>query len=97
MEEVKKFRDLVVGKTYIVHSYSEPYNSNYGISYIVRISNAHSDYDNIIKIWSTKLMAEYISTVCPHNKFRFTVNQRDSKKYPVIEGYRRGHKFKELQ
>ena len=95
MEEVKKFRDLVVGETYTVHGYSDPYNSMYGISYILEISETNSN--DKLKIWSTKLLAEYISTVCPHNKFRFTVNQRDSKKYPVIEGYRRGHKFKELQ
>ena len=97
MEEVKKFQDLRVGETYIVQSYYGPYNSRYGISYILNIANAHSSDDSIMQIWSTNLLAEYISKVCSYRKFTFTVHERQNKKYPMIEGYIKQRKFKELQ
>ena len=97
MEEVKKFQDLIVGETYIVQSYHGPYNSRYGISYILNITNAYSS-DVALSIWSTNLLAEYISIVGPDRTFSlfsFTVslNEWNNKKYPVIPGFIKERNF----
>lgn len=94
MQEVKKFSDLQVSNTYEVAGLSDPYNSKYGISYVLQVVNKETN--EAIQIWSTNLLAEYISSVCPNSKFTFTVSERDNKKYPVIDGYKKERKFKIL-
>lgn len=95
MQEVKKFNDLSVSETYEVIGYSGPYNSKYGISYILKISDIKSSVT--MEIWSTNLLAKYICNVCPNSKFAFTVSERDNKKYPVINGYNKQREYKMLQ
>ena len=94
MESPKKFNDLAVGNTYVVQGYSDPINSQYGISYILKISELNSSVS--FDMFSTNMIAEYISKSRPSNKFTFTVNERNNKKYPVIDGYKKERKFRML-
>ena len=91
MEATKKFNDLVVGNTCVVLGCSDQYNSKYGINYILLLKDTATDEK--INVWSTNLLAKYISNEKPDKKFTFQVGERDNKKYPIIDGYRTQIKF----
>lgn len=93
MQSVKKFNDLKAGGTYTVLGFDGPINSKYGTNYVLKVSETNSDLS--FELWSTNLLAEYISNVRPPKKFIFTVglNERDGKTYPIIDGYKKERKF----
>jgi len=94
MESIKKFNDLETGQMYVVVGYSDPINSKYGLSYILLVSDQIST--ERFEMWSTNLLAEYISDIKPKGKFTFAVYQRNGMKYPLIENYRKDRTFNML-
>jgi hypothetical protein len=94
MEQVKKFNDLVIDNTYVVHGYSDPINSKFGINYILLISEKDSEEN--FEIWSTNSLAEYIRNIKSGTKFNFVVKEKNNTKYPLIENYRKERKFNML-
>ena len=91
MEPIKKLNDLVSGQTYVVVGYSDPINSKYRINYILLVGEQNSTEH--FEIWTTNLLAEYISTKKPKGKFTFVVNERNGMKYPLIENYKKERTF----
>jgi hypothetical protein len=94
MDQVKKFNDLVINNTYVVHGYSDPINSKFGANYILIISEQNSNEN--FEIWSTNSLAEYISNIKPMTKFTFVVIEKNDTKYPLIENYKKERKFNML-
>jgi len=95
MESIKKFNDLKTGCTYTVQGYDGPKNSKFGINYILLISDR--DSNETYEVWSTNLLADYISQENPKEKFTFTIQERNGQKYPVIENFKKPRKFTMLQ
>jgi len=95
MESIKKFNDLKSGSTYAVQGYEGPKNSKFGFNYILLIKDTNSN--EMYEVWSTNLLAEYISQKSPKDKFTFTVQERNGHKYPVIDNYRKPRQFTMLQ
>ena len=94
MESIKKLNDLITGQMYVVLGYSEPMNSKYGLNYILLVSEQNST--ERFEMWTTNLLAEYISNLKPKGKFTFVVYQRNGMKYPLIENYRKERTFNML-
>ena len=61
MESVQKFKDLKINNTYCVIGFSDPIKSKFGTSYILEIVDDKDDFE----IWSTKSLAQNISTENP--------------------------------
>jgi len=94
MESIKKFNDLITGQTYVVVGYSDPINSKYGVNYILLVGEQNSTEH--FEIWTTNLLAEYISTINPKRKFTFVVRERNGMKYPLVENYKKERTFNML-
>ena len=94
MESIKKFNDLITGQMYAVVGYSDPINSKYGLNYILLVSEQNST--ERFEMWTTNLLAEYISNTKPKGKFMFVVNERNGMKYPLIENYKKERTFNML-
>ena len=94
MESIKKLNDLITGQLYVVVGYSEPMSSKYGLNYILLVSEQNST--ERFEMWTTNLLAEYISNLKPKGKFTFVVYQRNGMKYPLIENYRKERTFNML-
>ena len=83
---VLKFQNLTPDTTYAVMEYSDPFKTQYGISYMLTIRNEETKEQ--YEIWSTKLLANYIKEQKPSKVFRFEVKvNKESKLYPHIHGY----------
>ena len=89
MESIKKLNDPITEQMYeyVVVGYSDPINSKYGLNYILLVSDQIST--ERFKMWTTNLLAEYISNKKPKEKFMFVVNERNGMKYPLIENYKK--------
>jgi len=94
MESIKKLNDLITGQMYVVVGYSDPINSKYGINYILLVSDQIST--ERFEMWTTNLLAEYISNEKPKGEFKFVVNERNGVKYPLIENYKKKRTFNML-
>lgn len=94
MESIKKFSDLTSDTTYVVHGYDGPINSKFGINYVLLVNEINTD--DSFQMWSSNLLAEYITEKNPTDKFKFVVKEKNNTKYPAIEGYIRERKFKIL-
>lgn len=88
-KKILKFQELESNNIYSVISYSNQIKSKYGISYILNIKNIKTGQS--CKIWSTKLLAKYITNLKPTKKFIFTTlvdnNKEKNFLYRYIEGY----------
>ena len=94
MESIKMLNDLLTGQTYVVVGYSDPINSKYGLNYILLLSEDNPT--ERFQMWTTHLLAEYISKEKPKGKFTFVVNERNGVKYPLIENYKKERTFNML-
>ena len=88
-EKILKFQELESNNIYSVVSYSNQIKSKYGISYILNIHNIKTGQS--CRIWSTKLLTNYIKTKKPTKKFQFIAQEDNSREgsflHPYIEGY----------
>ena len=91
MESIKKLNDLITGQMYVVVGYSDPINFKYGLNYILLVSDQIST--ERFEMWTTNLLAEYISNEKPKEKFQFVVNERNGMKYPLIENNKKERTF----
>ena len=94
MGSIKKLNDLITGQMYVVVGYSDPINSKYEINYILLVSEDNPN--ERFEMWTTHLLAEYISNEKPKGKFTFVVNERNGVKYPLIENYKKERAFNML-
>ena len=94
MESIKKLNDLITGQMYAIVGYSDLINSKYGLNYILLVSEQNST--ERFEMWTTNLLAEYISNEKPKGKFTFVVNERNGVKYPLIENYKKERTFNML-
>jgi hypothetical protein len=87
MEDIKKFKDLTLNNSYTVEEYSAEFKNKYGVSHILAITDNQTGEK--IKIWSNKMLTNYISDEKPLQKFIFTVKQYKEHKVADIKGYDR--------
>ena len=87
MEDIKKFKDLKLNNSYTVEDYSAGIKNKYGVSHILTITD--NETDEKIKIWSNKMLTNYISDEKPQKKFKFTVKMYKEFKVADIDDYER--------
>ena len=87
MVDIKKFKDLNLNNSYTVEEYSAEFKNKYGVSHILTIKDNQTDEK--IKIWSNKMLTDYINNEKPLKKFIFTVIQYKEHKVADIKGYDR--------
>ena len=93
--ETRKFQSLEVDHEYKVQSYSEPFATKFDESMILLVSEEESD--ETFELYATKLLLQYIKEKKPKKKFNFTVKEKNSNKYPFIEGYSQERKWNSLK
>ena len=91
-EEIKKFQELKVDHEYTVIEYSEIYNTSFGEQYTLKFFD-NTNNDDIISVYATKSLVNYIRNEKPKEKFNFTVRilkkgKFTGKSYADIEGYK---------
>ena len=93
--ETRKFQSLELDHEYKVQSFSEPFNTKFGESMILLVSEAESH--ETFELYATKLLLQYIKEKKPKKKFNFTVKEKNGNKYPFIEGYSQERKWNSLK
>ena len=93
--ETRKFQSLELDQEYKVPSYSEPFNTKFGESMILLVSEEESD--ETFELYATKLLLQYIKKKKPETSFIFTVKEENGIKYPFIEGYNQERKWNDLK
>ena len=91
-EKIKKFHELEVDHEYTVIKHSEVYNTSFGEQYTLKIFD-NTNSDDIISVYATKSLVNYIRNEKPKKKFNFTVRilkrgKFTGKSYADIEGYK---------
>ena len=84
--QLRKLADLEIDESYYVLGY-KPINTKFGDTYIIICSL--SGYDNKFEMFASKLIASYISTNSPKDKFLFTVRRNAKCTYAEISGYKK--------
>ena len=80
-----KLADLTIDDSYYVVGH-EPIKTKYGDTYILQCIQADVDQPEF-KMYATKLIASYISTYSPSDRFKFTVRKNSKYTYAEIPGY----------
>ena len=80
-----KLADLDINQSYYVVGY-KPIKTKYGNTYILQCTHADIDQPEF-EMFATKLIASYISTYSPTDKFLFTVRKNSKYTYAEISGY----------
>ena len=88
--QLRKLADLEIDQSYHVLGY-RPINTKFGDTYIIKCRLAVDDFE----MFATKLIASYISTYLPKEKFFFTVRRNATKGYTYteIDGYKPASSF----
>jgi hypothetical protein len=86
-KDAMKFQDLEIGLDYLVHEFSRPIKSKYGISYKLTVTKTGST--DKFDVWSGSRLSKYIEEEKPKKKISFTVmyDEKSEMKYPIIKGY----------
>ena len=80
-----KLADLEIDHSYYVVGY-KPIKTKYGNTYILQCTHADIDEPEF-EMFATKLIASYISTYSPSDRFKFTVRKNSNYTYTEISGY----------
>ena len=81
-----KLADLDINQSYYVVGY-KPIKTKYGNTYILQCTPVGEDDQPEFEMFATKLIASYISTYSPADKFLFTVRKNSNYTYAEIPGY----------
>ena len=81
-----KLDDLEIDQSYFVVAY-RPINSKYGDTYIIKCTLTGFEEQQEFEMFATKLIASYISTYSPKEKFIFKVRKNSKYTYAEISGY----------
>jgi len=84
--QLRKLADLKIDHSYYVLGY-KPINTKFGDTYIIKCRLITYDLTDDFEMFATKLIASYISTYSPQDKFMFTVRQNTKYTYAEINGY----------
>ena len=80
-----KLEDLEINHSYYVVGY-KAISTKYGDAYILQCTQADIDQPEF-EMFATKLIASYISTYSPSDRFKFTVRKNSKCTYAEISGY----------
>ena len=96
-DKVQKFKFLKVNQKYEVWGIDGPFPSNDKNKnfYVLLISEFGSK--ETFTVYSTNMLAEYIDGRKSKKKINFTVAEKNGKKYPIIEGYRKRRNWTVLE
>ena len=81
-----KLADLEINQSYYVVGY-KPIKTKYGNTYILQCTPVGEDDQLEFEMFATKLIASYISTYSPSDRFKFTVRKNSKCTYAEISGY----------
>src|SRR6267154_209172 len=81
-----KLANLQIDHSYYVLAY-RPINTQYGDTYIITCREYGYEDQPEFEMFATKLIASYISTYSPTDKFYFTVRKNSKYTYAQISGY----------
>ena len=84
--QLRKLADLNIDESYYVLGYKSV-STKFGDTYIIKCRLATYDEAIDFEMFATKLIASYISTYSPKEKFEFTVRQNAKYTYAEISGY----------
>ena len=100
-DKVQKFKFLKVNHKYEVWKFDGPFPSNYIKNYknknfyVLLISEFGSK--ETFTVYSTNMLAEYIDGRKSKKKINFTVAEKNGKKNPIIEGYKKTRNWTVLE
>jgi hypothetical protein len=81
--QLRKLADLEIDQSYHVLGY-RPINTKFGDTYIITCRFYSYDIQPEFDMFATKLIASYISTYLPKEKFFFTVEGMQQRDIPTL-------------
>jgi hypothetical protein len=84
--QLRKLADLRIDESYYVLRYKSV-STKFGDTYIIKCRLVTRDKVDDFEMFATKLIASYISTYSPKDKFEFRVRQNAKYTYAEISGY----------
>ena len=90
--QLRKLVDLKIDHSYYVVGY-KPINTKFGDTYIIKCRLVNDDQVDEFEMFASKLIASYIATYTPKDKFLFTVKQNSRYTYAEISGYNPSNSF----
>ena len=90
--QLRKLADLEINESYYVIGY-KPLKTKVFDTYILKCRLFGYDSEPDFEMFATKLIAFYISTYSPTDKFLFTVKQNSKYTYTQISGYNPSDSF----